>query len=103
MKVKITIKTISKQIDIVADNTEGVFTYNGYNVSDDVNLFVNSVKELVEPWEESLINKNVMDGISYTIRVIDGDKKIVRKGQNKLPDNFIKLEQLISGGDAYVK
>lgn len=99
MKIEIVIFSPLKGIkDIfIADNDNGVFTFNDKKVEGDINLFIHEVYDIIYDWKENYENPNILDGFSYNIRVSKNNKLIKEIiGQNNTPENFNELLRLLS-------
>ena len=94
-KILITYSTMHETTDIKINCTTNEAFYEDEKVDVDIRSFKHRLFEIVNLWDEEMINDNILDGISYSVSIQIHGKLISYHGRNKFPVNFKKFQRLI--------
>jgi len=95
MKVTIRKTSMFSSVVICADNVEKSVTLDYKPISYDPEKLVYHVFDMTRGWPNHLINDDIIDGKSYSVKIEDGDKLESFVFQNKFPPNIYRLIDLI--------
>ena len=93
MRIKIGIWTYTSVISADADGETKTFSVNGNTVPFSQEFLEKSVA-LVKEWPDH-VEDSLVDGVIYKISYNDGENSRTITGNNKTPDNFDKLVEMI--------
>lgn len=95
-------------LEIVLDSMSGIKSYlfnylenvcqvNGENVDKDARKIYAEIMNLLREWPKELENKDVVDGMVCNISYREKGQDIKHIYQNKFPENFDELLNLLEG------
>ena len=93
MQINITLTSLKKNTKIQLSDNKCVC--DGKVKTLNCQEFIARILNIVAIWKPQMINKDIIDGLSYKVEVLNGDKTYKFDGQNCFPDNFIEFENVI--------
>ena len=95
MKVFIKLINQNQVINIFADDEEKGVYLNDKLVEVDAKYFVGRVAVITSSWDEKMIDNSKVDGISYKVKLVKGEREKVFEGKNMFPKNYDEFDSLI--------
>ena len=86
---------INKSTHLQIDTDRKEATLNSKKISLDVDGFARKLLPIVSSWEHKMINNFILDGLSYSVTIIDNGKESKYEGKNKFPKNFNEFTGLL--------
>lgn len=97
MKILLGLTTINKTMNLKIDRNTHEAWLNNQPFELDIDNFSRKILRIISSWEEKMINKKTLDGISYFVYVqMDDGKKYKYDGKNKFPKNFDEFIKALS-------
>ena len=67
----------------------------------DIPGFTKTLFAIVSSWQEEMVNKFILDGTSYSVKINKDGKEFKFYGQNEFPDNFDEFMYLLHCNNLY--
>lgn len=96
MRIRVGMNTLTKNMILNLNYEKNQAICNGVAVEIDVKPFCEKLLTIVSSWDKKMVNTNILDGLSYYVKIEKDGKKYSYVGQNKFPHNFNEFLELLS-------
>ena len=95
MEVLVKLINQNEVINISADDELNKVVVNGKEVDFEAAYFIHRIVVITSSWQEKMIDNNIIDGVSYKVKLIKGKKEKVFEGKNCFPKNYGEFDRLL--------
>ena len=96
MKITLTTRSLTNSVYLTLNDETNEAKLNGNKISIDIQRFSSRLLTIISSWAPKMINTNILDGLSYSVKVEKDGKEYNYKGSNKFPDNFREFTNLLT-------